>query len=282
MRWRILICTDGSPEAEAGEAAIRGLGLLGDATAVVLGVVEARHPVAPIEASVQRLVERLSGVGVEVSARIRQGHAAEEILAETEAAAFDVVVVGARGRRGLTRFRLGSTASRLAHHLTTSLLAVRHPPPRFERLLTCVSGEGVGTETLHLAGVLASASGARVTILHVMSQVALSWESPADDLADTAETAMARGSEEGILLRSSLEAVQRAAPGVMAEPRLRHGMVVEEVMDEIREKDQQLLLIGAHRPPTARSSLAPFLDDVADQLLTNGPCSVLIVRATGI
>lgn len=279
MSWRILLCSDGSAESEAGATAVRGLGVLEGSAVVVLGVVESGHSSTPIEASVRRLADRLGGGPAAAEVRIRRGHPAEEILAEAEATSYDVVVVGARGRRGLTRFRLGSTASRLAHHLPTSLLAVRHPPARFERLLTCVSSEAVGTDTLRMTGTLASTASARVTVLHVMSQVALSWESPAEDLADTAETAIARGSMEGLLLRQSLEAVRRAGPDVEASPRLRHGTVVDEVLNEIREADQQLLLIGAHRPPSTRSALAPFLDDVADQLLTNAPCSVLIVRA---
>ena len=70
-----------------------------------------------------------------------------------------------------------------------------------------------------------------------------------------------------------------AAPEVTVSPRLRHGLVVDEVLAEIRQAKHQLLVIGAHRPPIASDRLAPFLDDVADQLLTHAPCSVLIVRA---
>lgn len=281
MKWRILLCSDSSPEAEAGETAVRGLGILEVSSVVVLGVAEPGHNTSAIEASAQRLVDRMAGSGAAAEARIRRGHAAEEILVEAEAASYDLVVVGARGRRGLTRFRLGSTASRLAHHLPTSLLAVRHPPQRFERLLTCISGEGVGAESLRLAGELGSAAGAGVTLLHVMSQVALSWESPVEDLADSAETAIARESPEGLLLRRGLDAVRDVAPGVAVAPRLRHGTVVDEVLDEVRDGSHQLLVIGAHRPIVSRASLAPFLDDVANQLLTNAPCSVLIARAPG-
>jgi len=111
-----------------------------------------------------------------------------------------------------------------------------------------------------------------------MSQVALSWESPSDDLAATAELAIERGSREGVYLLKGVEALGGSAPSVRVCPRLRHGLVVDEVLAEIRQAGHQLLVIGAHRAPQASRQLAPFLDDVADQLLTHSPCSVLIVR----
>lgn len=278
MRWRILLCNDGSPESAGSEAALRCLGLLKDSEVVILGVVEAGHDEAAFRSALQALAGKLSADGVAASVRVRRGHAAEEILAEAEETYYDIVIVGARGRRGLTRFRLGSTASRLAEHLPTSLLACRGAGEPTSKVLICTSGEEPALETVRTAGEIAASAGADVLLLHVMSQVALSWESPADDLADTAETAITRGTPEGLHLRRGLEILREVGVVTQAVPRLRHGLVVDEVLDEVRESGTQLLAIGAHRVPETRRSIAPFLDDVAGQLLANAPCSVLIVR----
>ncbi len=63
-----------------------------------------------------------------------------------------------------------------------------------------------------------------------------------------------------------------------AVARLRHGLVVDEVLEEIRTLEPELLVIGAHRVPETRRAIAPLLDDVAHQILTNAPCSVWIAR----
>jgi len=258
---------------------LEALGLVEDSEIVVLRVHEPGHATAPIDVGLAELRSRLEVGGRTPDVRVRHGHAAEEILAEAETHSYDLVVVGAQGRRGLTRFRLGSTASRLARHLPTSLLACRRVPVAVERILLCTSGETPSLATLRFGSSLAVRAGARVTLLHVMSQVALTWASPSDDLADTAETAIARGTREGLHLKHGLEVLAQAGLRHPPTARLRHGLVVDEVLAEIRQGDHQLLTIGAHRPPEASAAYAPYLDDVADRLLTHAPCSVLIVRA---
>ena len=278
MTWRTLLCSDGSPASATAATMLVSLRLTQDSQTSILGVLEPGHDSTRLERALQDLAAQLEAAGSRPEIRLRRGHAAEEILAEAESSAYDLVVVGAHGLRGLTRFRLGSTASRLARHLTTSLLACRQVPPSVDRILLCISGEEPSAVTLRVGGVVAGSAGATVALMHVMSQVALSWESPSDDLAATGESAIERKSREGLFLLQGMEALHSAVPAVTVTPRLRHGLVVDEVLAEIRQAGQQLLVIGAHRAPEASGRLAPFLDDVADQLLTHAPCSVLIVR----
>lgn len=279
MTWRILLCSDGSPAAAMGATMLAALRLIHNSQISILGVLEPGHEPSRLQRALQDQASGLEAPGTHLDIRLRPGHAAEEILAEAESSAYDLVVVGTHGSRGLTRFRLGSTAGRLARHLTTSLLVCRQVPPAVQRILVCISGEEPSADTLRVGGSVAAGAGATIRLVHVMSQVALSWESPSDDLEATAEMAMERKSREGLLLARGMEALRTTAPGVTVTPRLRHGLVVDEVLAEIRHGTDQLLVIGAHRAPEASARLAPFLDDVADQLLTHAPCSVLIVRS---
>lgn len=278
MTWKILLCYDGSPASAGGERLLRALRLIPGGDVDVLGVIEPRHPSDSLEGEVLDLAGRLAGEGVAAQPILRQGHAAEQILQQSEATSYDLVVTGAHGHRGLTRFLLGSTSGRLARHLSTTLLVSRQPPATVERVLICTSGEEPALGTLEVGAHLAAAAAAEVTLLHVMSQVALSWESPSDDLADTAETAIARNSREGAHLRTAMDRLKVAGLPIEPRPVLRHGLVVDEVLKQVRTSRSQLLVIGAHRPPAAASALAPLLDDVAAQLLTHAPCSVLIAR----
>jgi len=279
LTWRILLCSDGSPASATGAAMLVALRLTQNSQISILGVLEPGHESSRLQLALQEMAGGLEAAGTHLDIRLRQGHAAEEILAEAESSAYDLVVVGTHGSRGLTRFRLGSTAGRLARHLTTSLLACRQVPPSVDRILICISGDEPPADTLGVGGSVAAGAGATIRMVHVMSQVALSWESPSDDLEATAEMAMERKSREGLFLERGMEILRSTAPEVTVTPRLRHGLVVDEVLAEIRQAADQLLVIGAHRAPEASARLAPFLDDVADQLLTHAPCSVLIVRS---
>jgi nucleotide-binding universal stress UspA family protein len=127
VTWRILLCSDGSPASATGAAMLQALRLVADADLTVLGVLEPSHEAGQLEVALRDLSGRLEMAGGNPQVLLRRGHAAEEILAAAEASAYDLVVVGAQGARGLTRFRIGSTASRLARHLRTSLLACRQP-----------------------------------------------------------------------------------------------------------------------------------------------------------
>lgn len=278
MTWRILLCYDGSPAAAGGETILRALRLIPGAELDVLGVLEPGHAPASLEPALRSMVERLAGEGIAAQALLRRGHAAEQILQQTEETPYDLVTTGAHGHRGLTRFLLGSTSGRLARHLSTSLLISRRPPKTVERILICSSGEEAALATLETGARIAAVAAAEVTLLHVMSQVALTWESPSEDLTDTAESAIARNSREGAHLRQALARLMSAGPGIEPKPVLRHGLVVDEVLDQIRSGGAQLLVIGAHRIPETSRAYGPLLDDIADQLLTHAPCSVMIAR----
>lgn len=62
-----------------------------------------------------------------VSYTTREGVAAEEIIDEAKDWRADLVVVGTHGRRGLTKFLLGSVAQRIAVHAPCSVEIVRKP-----------------------------------------------------------------------------------------------------------------------------------------------------------
>ncbi len=73
------------------------------------------------DASVQRLRE----IGRTVTAELRSGDAASEIIAAASERNADLVVLGTRGRTGLTRLLLGSVARNVLHGSTASVMVVR-------------------------------------------------------------------------------------------------------------------------------------------------------------
>jgi nucleotide-binding universal stress UspA family protein len=64
-------------------------------------------------------------------------------------------------------------------------------------------------------------------------------------------------------------------PGVRARPKVRHGLVVDEILDEARAGEYDLVVIGAHRGEPWQRIL---LDDLAHKILVQMDRSVLVVR----
>lgn len=66
--------------------------------------------------------------GVQARTMVVEGNAATEIVAEAQRHATDVIVIGAHGRTGLTRFLMGSTAEAVVRTATCATLLVKTCP----------------------------------------------------------------------------------------------------------------------------------------------------------
>ena len=280
---RLLLCTDGSPH---GQAAIRlgaFLARRSPETTTVLGVVETaafwQTEVRSEESRIQEALEearRLLAGAPELRFRTRKGHAAEEILKEAVLGDYDLVVVGARGRRGITRFLLGSTTERIARHAPLPVLVVKGASDAMRRVLVCTAGKEPGLAAVECGGRVARLIGAEVTVLDVMSQIAGRPVLPPDALEDLeapAQVLMEHPTPEGICLEEGMDILKGLE--VPARPLVRHGPVVEESLDEARQGAYDLLVIGAH----ATTDLMGLpVDDVEHQIISHADRPILVAR----
>jgi nucleotide-binding universal stress UspA family protein len=204
---------------------------------------------------------------------VRYGHAAEQILDEAEDWQADIVVIGQAGRRGLTRFMMGSTAARVVQHATCSVLLVKGGRAELKKILVCTAGGEPGLRDVALAGHVAGRTGAAITILHVMSQMPLSENAYLPDLRASAEDLMARQTREGVHLQAALQLL--GLPTIDRAVKVRHGFVIDEILAEVQEGDYDLLVVGAH---VARGLSRWLLDNVTARLLEETHLPVLVVR----
>lgn len=275
---KILICTDGSPAAEEAATLVTRLGYPADVQITLLGVSTEDEEQMELCNSMDRIVATLGGSRQGLVRTLRHGHPVEEILRELQSQGYDLVVVGERGHHhGLPLLKLGSTAGKLARRINTHLLVARHVPKKVQKILVCTGAEEPSVETIQRTGRLIKEMEAQVTLLHVMSQVFFGPRSQADDLLDTAETAMARETREGKHLKLAMEQLEKTGVKGPIIPALRHGLVVDQVLTEVRKGKCDLLVVGAHHQAGQNRWLEILLDDVADQLLNQAPCSVLVV-----
>ncbi len=270
---KILLCTDGSP---AAERAVRfGMLLARDSQEPIelLGVIEDRQDTDRIRAAMDTLGAELQMIGAVCEAKVGHGHAAEQILDEAEAWQANIIVIGQAGRRGLTRFIVGSTAMRVVQHAMCSVLLVKGERANVKKILVCTAGGEPGLRAVALAGWVAERARAAVTILHVMSQVPLSKDAYLPDLQANAEDLIARRTREGIHLQAALETLESHV--VNRTAKVRHGFIIDEILAELHEGNYDLLVVGAH---LARGLSRWLLDDVTARLLEETPLPVLVVR----
>jgi nucleotide-binding universal stress UspA family protein len=271
---RILLCTDGS--ADATRAARFGLRLArrGVDALQVLGVIEDHEDAERlIRNALAALETELQASGVAFATNLRRGHAAEQILDEAADWQADLIVIGQLGRRGLTRFIMGGTATRIVQYARCSVLLVKGQRSALQRILVCTAGGEPGLRAVEVAGRLAAHTQALVTVLHVMSQVALTEKDYQPELEAPAEDLIARHTREGAHLEAALNTLNSV--GVSGAARVRHGLVVDEIAAEARDGDYDLLVIGAH---LARGLARWLLDDVTAHVLEETHLPILVVR----
>jgi nucleotide-binding universal stress UspA family protein len=141
MLRKILVPIDFSEASEAALASACELAKTSDAELIVLHVEElAVLPmgeipyVAPrvyeeLEAAVRRRLEtrvaQLSAAGLRVRGRFQVGMASQAIADVTRGEQPELIVIGTHGRRGFSRWILGSVAERVVRSSTVPVLTVR-------------------------------------------------------------------------------------------------------------------------------------------------------------
>lgn len=282
---RILIATDGSPYAEARLrlAAYLLRRHLANEPPVLLAVVgsEAGRPHA--EAILAQARESLGVTNVQT--RVRIGRPAREIVWEANEGYYGLVIIGERwGYNGLiARHLQAATPVQVAEEALCPVLIAKGRVGPIGRILLCdsraksiVEGQRVGPSLLsRFTAQLAELLGGEeeVTVLHVMSQISAGPGVRGKQLRAGVEELIQERAPEGVLLVQDVQALER--PGVHPRPKVRHGLVVDEIVDEARSGDYDLVVIGAHPNKGWRHLL---LEDLAREIILRLDRPVLVVR----
>lgn len=210
-----------------------------------------------------------------VKYKTRVGQAWEEIVREGESGEYDVIIMGQRQSRPLlTRIR-GLVTQKVVARTTMPVFIAKREARPIDRILICDSGAHSPTLLQQfrkrLPEILRSASD--VTVLHVMSQISAAPGVRGEDLYFTAEQLMEARTPEGTMLLQDLTYLKEM--DLRLHAKVRHGLVVDEIVTEARSDDYDLVVIGAHRD----EGLPRFLlDDLAHELVLDVDRAILVVR----
>jgi nucleotide-binding universal stress UspA family protein len=291
---RILIATNGSSHAGAALRLGAEIASRGPEPLTLLTVVkhEPDRSLVSADAILACAREIVQPQCPEVRTRVRIGHPATEIIREAEEGHYDLVIVGENPSRNLwAGFLQGSTAVRVVEHAPCPVMVAKGEIGPIRRILLCDSGNA--DPSVGLPPALAEAGGAgpsvlrrftalppgmldgtgEVVVLHVMSQMSAGPGVRGRQLRSGAEELLEERAPEGELLARDVEAL--AGLGLRAWAKVRHGLVVEEILDEVQSQVYDLVVIGAYRGQGWQRVL---LDDLAHRLVAELDRPVLIAR----
>lgn len=273
---RILMCTDGSPYAQEAVRLGAHIARATDSDTTLL-VVADEEPGAPRSEDVLRQCRLiLNELGLAPHVVTRAGIPAEEIVRETEERAYDLVVIGAFGRRGLTRFLVGSTAYRAVSHVPIDTLVVKGRRRGLECFLLCTAAQG-DERAIEVGGRLAQMLRARVTLLHIIPPLPIFYLGLPPSEVPPAELMVEDVLEKDTPIARYLHQAQKTllACNVPFTLHLRRGQLPDEIFAEARRTEADLIVIGDR----AHTGLARFLlGGTADKIIKYADRPVLVVR----
>jgi nucleotide-binding universal stress UspA family protein len=210
----------------------------------------------------------------------RQGAVGREIVSTARKLKADLVVVGTRGRTGLQRVLLGSTAEYVLRHSPCPVLTVRHLPPkkndrsgagaaRFRYILAPVDLLAPALRALRCAVNLASHLPARLTLLHVVSPVTTPARRPLEVSRRNLKLQQAA--------QAGLEKLARQEAGALlpVPVLVSSGVPEDEILQAAKHSAADLMVLGTKG---RRGLKRLLLGSTAEAVVRQASCPVLVVR----
>ena len=271
---RILICSDGTAPADN---ATHLAGLLGESCQVnitLLGIEEDPRDKEPLRAALEKEADSIRARGLSAEIVVRSGDPIRQIFEQTNSVKYDLAVIGARGKGPSGLYWRSQKTYELVKSIEPPVLVAPGPCDQLKRFLVCTGGKQYIENTVALTVELAKCAGASVTLLHVMAEPPAMYADLVQ-LEEDVEQLMASGSELGRNLRAQKEKIEKL--GVPVEVRVRHGMVLDQVFQEVREGNYDLIATGSSR---ARGMLRHYImGDLTRSILNHANIPVLVARS---
>jgi nucleotide-binding universal stress UspA family protein len=270
---KILICSDGTSSAEP---AIRlGGSLAGPlkAQTTLLGIAETPRDEHPLREALQNQAQSLRGRSVSPDIIVQSGEPVRQIVDQTSKTSYDLVVIGARWTGATGRYWRSEKTYEVIKSIQPPVLVAIGECEQLKRFLVCTGGKEFIEHAVRFTGKLAAAVDASVTLLHVMAEPPAMYADLVR-LEENVDQLLQSKSELGTNLRREKRELEHL--GVSAEVRLRHGIVIDQVFEEVRAGDYDLIVTGTSQ---ARGLLGHYImGDLTRSILNRANYPVLVAR----
>lgn len=297
---KLLYATDGSEHAAAAARFLEALALTAADSVRAVSVVPrpmlptasgldlvsaAWETMAEVHVEERRLAEEavaaasasLAVRGVDASTEVRDGDPAREILEVAGEWGADLILVGSQGLTGLERFFLGSVARNVAKHSRLPVLVARAPAVALAQVLVATDGSDHATHAVTFAGRLPTPLVSHFVATHVTRPYApfpglLPTDRPEFDEA-VREVNRQHLAQAEVLVAEA--ASQLTAAGKVASSQVLEGDPADELIKAAQQAGADLIIAGARGVSLLEGLM---VGSVADRLLKDATCSVLLVR----
>jgi nucleotide-binding universal stress UspA family protein len=271
---KILICSDGTSSAET--AIHLGGSLAGplNAETTLLGIAETPQDELPLRDMLQKQAQSLHHRAISPNVIVKSGEPVRQIADQTSKTTYDLVVVGARWTGATGHYWRSAKMYEVIKTIRPPVLVAIGERQQLKRFLVCTGGKEFIEQAVQFTGKLAAAVKASVTLLHVMAEPPAMYVDLVRLEEDVSQLLESK-SELGTNLRRQKRELERL--GVPEDVRLRHGIVIDQVFEEAREGDYDLIVTGTSQ---ARGLLRHYImGDLTRSILNQANVPVLVARA---
>lgn len=237
-----LIPINGAEENHAALTYGAALARQTEAFITLLGITEptdAHHPMQTMLAAAKELFEQKS---VPWRKQILNGYAEQAVEHLLAMQPYDLLIVSPLGRSSFRRWLTGRSIQHFLEEVSIPILYVPADtwPPK--RILVCLGGLGYAAPSRNFGQALARQTGAELTFLHVVPPIEKDYPVSRAIQADWQHV----HESDTIIGRSLRQAMQSARQqGLDPNLHIRHGEIIEEILDEIKSGAYNLVCMGS-------------------------------------
>src|SRR2546422_3172862 len=274
LAMKILICSDGTSSAETAIQLGGSLARPLQAETTLLGIAETEQDERPLRDALQKQAQLLYVRGISPEIVVHSGEPVHQILDQTSKTNYNLVVIGARWTGAMGHYWRSEKTYEVIKTVEPPVLVAIGERKELKRFLVCTGGKEFIEQAVQFTGRLAAAVNASVTLLHVMAEPPAMYADLVR-LEENVDQLLESKSELGTNLRRQKRELERL--GVSADVRLRHGIVIDQVFEEAREGDYDLIVTGTSQ---ARGLLRHYImGDLTRSILNQANVPVLVARA---
>lgn len=270
---QMLICTVGSKRHQSTLAFAQEVAKALCSQVTLLGVVHKRRKAEEIEQLLADAAAALEEAGLETRVRVERGNAEDVVVGAMETGTYDLVALGALGKKRSHHRFLSSVAMRIIEKARSSVLVIKGGRASLSRVLICASGAGVGHLPVWAGAALACGASAQATVLHVVDAMP-SMYAGLEQMEETLAELLQSDTERSRELKWAAQVVKAECD--ISELKLRRGIVREEILREARVGDYDVLVLGSSR--AAGGIVRVLMGDLTREIVTRAECPVLVVR----
>jgi nucleotide-binding universal stress UspA family protein len=270
----ILICSDGTPASDNAAQLGGMLGRTSKSHVTLLGIAEKSTEGPPLQQALDRQAGILRQTGVDLRTVIQTGEPTAQILGETSQKKYDLIVIGSRRKDTAGHFWRSQRTYEIIKAVEPPVLVAIGSPERISRILLCSGGKHFIDPAVRLTGTIAAALHAEVTVFHIMAEPPAVYAHLLE-LEEDVGALLRSDSELGRNLQAEKKAFEKL--GVAVKVRVRHGFILDQLLEEMGEGNYDLIVSGSSR---ARGPLRHYImGDVTERILDSADCSILVARS---